>query len=282
MSESTEDLQRKIEALRLQIAQKEEAAKQKQSAALPSAAATEDEEYEDEEFYEEEEVIEEEEEETAVAAAASPPVAVSRAAPTQAAPTIDHPPSSHTSHVDKMDQLKRQHGFERPDWATQADATIDKSILDDAIDHGLKQAGKAGQYQRQVKESTPVIVKGAHVAPKQKVDPRLTWIVVNVNKRKVGKIVMHLYGKDAHTIVDNFIELKGFDLERKDGVLAVVGVNPPFVITSGSQSGLDAKAGVYGVIQEGHDIFQQVMAADANAALSIKQAHIYPVKIGKA
>ena len=280
MSESAEELQRKIEALKLQIAQQDAAAKQ------PSH----DQEADDEEYdeYSEEEVIEDEDvPEPSPPVASTVTAAAERAAPPSpklsSAPTIDHHASaSHTSHVDKMEQLKRQHGFERPDWATQADATADKAILDDAIDHGLKQAGQAGQYQRQVKESTPVIVKGAHVAPKQKVEPRLTWIVVNVNKRKLGKIVMYLYGKDVHTIVDNFVELKGFDLERRDGGLAVVGIDPPFIVTSGGHAGLDTKAGVYGVIQEGHDIFQQVMAADANAALSIKQAHIYPVKVGKA
>ena len=292
MSESAEELQRKIEALKLQIAQKEAAAATTQTPHTHDQEAAVDDDNEEYDEYSEEEVIEDDEDvPQSLPPVASPLPAVAETAtrspsssskPSVPTPAIDQRPSSHTSHVDKMEQLKRQHGFERPDWATQADASADKAILDDAIDHGLKQAGKAGQYQRQVKESTPVIVKGAHVAPKQKVEPRLTWIVVNVNKRKVGKIVMHLYGKDVHTIVDNFVELKGFELERKDGGLAVVGINPTFMVTSGGQAGLDGKAGVYGVIQEGHDIFQQVMAADANAALAIKQAHIYPVKVGKA
>ncbi|GKY97715.1 hypothetical protein MPSEU_000729700 [Mayamaea pseudoterrestris] len=283
MADSTEDLQRKIEALKLQIAQ-QEAARHSASSSAAVAAVADDEIYdeEEEESYEEEEVIEEDDFESPKQTVASPVPAPSPAPPAPTRVTDHHPSSSHTSHVDKMDQLKKQHGFERPDWATQADAAVDKTILDDAIDHGLKQAGKAGQYQRQVKESTPVIVKGAHVAPKGKVEPRLTWIVVNVNKRKIGKIVMHLYGMDVHTIVDNFTELKGFDLERTDGGLAVVGINPTFVVTAGGNAGLDGKAGVHGVIQEGHDIFQQVMSADSKAVLSIKQAHIYPVKVGKA
>lgn len=284
MTESTEDLLRKIEQLKLQIAQKEAEALHQQSAPLkPDNAA---EEYDEEEYYEEEFIEDEDEHEQArvqqVGTPSPLPTEPSSKPVSTPTRTVDpHPSVTHKSHVEKMEQLKRQHGFERPDWATQADTVADKAILDESIDHGLKQAGKAGQYQRQVKEAVPVIVKGAHVAPKQKVEPRLTWIVVNVNKRKVGKIVMHLYGKDVHTIVDNFVELKGFELERRDGGLAVVGINPPFLVTPGGKAGLDGKDGVFGVIQEGQDIFQQVLAADANAVLSIKQAHIYPVKVGK-
>jgi cyclophilin family peptidyl-prolyl cis-trans isomerase len=133
-----------------------------------------------------------------------------------------------------------------------------------------------------VKPKELEIVKGTFVKPQvTKLEPRLTWIVINVNRRKVGKVVMHLHGKDVSRIVDNFLDLKGCELQRDSGNLMVTGMEPQLIITPGGHAGLDQKSGVYGVIQEGRDVFQTVMQSDAGAALSVKQAHIYPVKKGR-
>jgi hypothetical protein len=279
MSESADELSRKMEALKLQIAAQQQPSFVSNKHQGDESHEDDDVEEVEEEYYEEEEIIEDDEPTTSQPAVIRPTVPVSDQNNHH---NHQQPTASHTSHVDKMDLLKKQHGFERPDWATQADASYEKPILDDAIDHGLKKAGASGQYQRQVKDATPMIVKGSHVAAKEKVEPRLAWIVVNVDKRKVGKIVMHLHGMGVNAIVENFVELKGYVLERTREGLSVAGINPSFVIMAGGHGGLDDRAGVYGVVQEGTDVFQQVMASDASAALSIKQAHIYPVKLGKA
>jgi hypothetical protein len=145
----------------------------------------------------------------------------------------------------------------------------------------LKQA-QTGGYQRQVTEKEIDLVRGTFVPDTPRAaEPRLAWIVVNLGKRKVGKIVMHLYGRDVHRLVDQFLELKGHELARADSqTLAVVGMDPTLrVLATRATSGLDSKAGVFGIIQEGRDVFESVMGA--GDVLSVKQAHIYPVIKGK-
>jgi hypothetical protein len=86
-----------------------------------------------------------------------------------------------------------------------------------------------------------------------------------------------LYGQAVPQIVDVFEDLKGSECHRHNGEL-VVANQPVLYVVAGGPSGLDSKANVHGVIQEGADIFQQVMNAPENASVTIKQAHIYPVK----
>jgi len=195
------------------------------------------------------------------------------------------PQEHHDAYRKQMDDLKSKFAFERPRWAAPTEVVNKEGAIDaDPLNNPNLKKPQMDGYVRQVKEKDLEIIKGTFVKPETTVnlEPRLTWIVVNVNKRKVGKIVMHLYGRDVSGIVDHFVELKGNAIERQNGMLAVVGQQPTLFITSGGNGrALDGKSGVYGVIQEGHDIFQTVMTADADAVLAVKQAHIYPVKKGK-
>jgi len=308
-AQSAEELQRQIEALQAQI----------QSMNPAKQAQQEEEEYEEytEEYEEEiieEETIEESVEEEVVEEAPSVPSGFSSkplfrrnkqpaaSTPSSSTPTKSAPPASTTrntqprqevppeslvSNRKQMDSLKQKYSFERPGWAAPVEVTNSEKEIDaDSINNPFLKKAQGGGYQRQVKEKNDLaIVKGTFVKSKTheqpKVQPRLAWIVVNVNKRKVGKIVMHLHGKDVKDLVDSFVELKGYALTRENGLLMTVDKTPCLAVTSAGPKGLDDKAGVFGVIQEGQDIFQQAMAADANATLSIKQAHIYPVKQGK-
>jgi hypothetical protein len=189
----------------------------------------------------------------------------------------------HDAYRKQMDDLKQKFSFDRPGWAApvevvQKDAEIDSESIQNP---NLKQA-QMGGYQRQVKEKDIDLVRGTFVKDTPRaVEPRLAWIVVNLGKRKAGKIVMHLYGRDVHRLVDQFLDLKGHEITRDNSqTLTVVGMDPPLhVLSTRATSGLDGKAGVFGIIQEGHEIFQTVM--EASDALSVKQAHIFPVVRGK-
>ena len=298
---SAEELQRQIEAIQQQIAAQAGAAHQ-----APSAQPEEEEEYEE---YEEEEVEEyedheesapartvssesqtpswklkqqEREAEKAAAKAREEEERKERSMAAAAANASQKPPG-HDEYAQHMEQLKKQHEWEKPIWAAPTDdIPPDQSIISDPINNPFLKPAQHGGYQRQVKEKDLEIIKGTFVSPEKtkKLEPRLTWIVVNINKRKVGKIVMHLYGKDVNGIVDQFLELKGLEIERQNGMLVVPGINPTMHVTSAGTAGLDSKSGVFGVIQEGRNIFDAIMNAPPDAILSIKQAHIYPVKKG--
>jgi hypothetical protein len=201
------------------------------------------------------------------------------ASPTSAAAAAAH----HNAYRKQMDDLKQKFAFERPGWAAPAEVVQrDGEIDSESIQNpNLKQA-QMGGYQRQVKEKDIDLVKGTFVKDTPRaVEPRLAWIVVNVGKRKAGKIVMHLYGRDVHRLVDQFLDLKGHEITRDNAqTLTVAGIDPMLhVLSTRATSGLDGKAGVFGIIQEGQEVFQAVM--EANEPLSVKQAHIFPVVKGK-
>jgi len=272
---------RQIEALKLQLQQAEGGVQTQQSSG-PSHQ-------EEEEYSEYEEIVEEVdvEEEVEPPKEAQPSPSKAPASAAASAPrTSDNngvAPAGHVAYKKEMESLKQKYAFEKPGWAAPAEVIEKDDAIDcDSINNPLLKKAQHGGYVRQVHEKDIALVKGTHVKPTAaKIEPRLTWIVINVNKRKVGKIVMHLYGKDVHRLVDQFLELKGHEVERRNGMLAIVGQEPTLFVTGGGTGGLDGKSGVYGVIQEGRDIFDTVLAADANAAISVKQAHIYPVKKGR-
>ena len=292
--ESAEEIQRKIEEIKRQIAQMDV----QQGGLETSVQNTES--LNDSEFEEIiDEYVEEESEQGESGVGTSleeirVPRSPSTAAP--ASPTsspwrnrryVAQSPDGghHDAYRKQMDDLKQKFSFERPGWAAPPEVVQKEEDIDrDSINNPLLKKAQMGGYVRQVKEKDIDLVKGTFVKDtQQKLEPRLAWIVVNVGKRKAGKIVMHLYGRDVHRLVDQFLELKGHQLQRPDsGTLAVVGMDPALhVLATRATQGLDSRSGVFGVIQEGLDVFQAVMAADAHSELSVKQSHIFPVVKGK-
>jgi len=162
----------------------------------------------------------------------------------------------------------------------------DRAVLSDSIDHSLKKQQEHEGYRRQVKAQDLEIQKGTFVKKQEKKpDPRLTWIVGRIGDRGVpGKIVMHLRGQDVAGLVDDFVNLKNKDIMigGPNGASLTVDCEPYFHIYMGRPDGLDNEPGVFGVVQEGHAIVQKMVeAGNAGSELTIKQAHIFPVKKSK-
>lgn len=58
--------------------------------------------------------------------------------------------------------------------------------------------------------------------------------------------------------------------------------NPKFYITTNSSiKGLENKKDTYGVVQEGKEIIATIKKADEHASITVRQAHVYPVKKNK-
>jgi len=177
---------------------------------------------------------------------------------------------------------KQRHAWEKPDWALPSDVLSNTpAIQSESIQNGLKQA-KPG-YERKVHEADLELINGKFVQhTEKKPDPRLVWIVVNMDGCKVGKIVMHLFGNFL-PIVDIFVELKGLELKRNgnDGFV-VDDIEPEFYVHAGKPGTFSGPASAcFGVIHEGFDIFQKLKVAAPDAVFTIKQSHIYPVKKAK-
>ena len=177
----------------------------------------------------------------------------------------------------------KKYGFAKPDWAAQSSASSpeESGILTSPITNSLlRQAGTG--YQRKIKPTQSIdFVQGQHLGTKLKntPEPRLAWVVLNVNDKKIGKIVVHLHGRSVKDIVDNFLDLKGASIERRPSrPLRVLDRSPKFFITTNKPEKLENKPDVYGVVQEGHDVLQEVREAPEDASIVIRQAHIYPVK----
>jgi hypothetical protein len=183
---------------------------------------------------------------------------------------------------DPTSELKKKHAWEKPDWAIPDASVPDEAIIKDSVPNKLKEAQHSG-YVRQVHEKDLELINGTFVKPTLKVpEPRLVWIVININGTKAGKVVMHLHGNYA-PLVDRFLEMKGLELKRcGNNMLVVDDIEPPMYInTAKTMSNKQAASlGVVamGMVQEGHDIVEQVYAADDDAVFTIKQSHIYPVK----
>ncbi|KAL7574797.1 hypothetical protein ACA910_010642 [Epithemia clementina (nom. ined.)] len=175
--------------------------------------------------------------------------------------------------------------WERPGWAHAMNKHDNRAVDSDPIANPLLQHAENSGYRRQVFAKDLELEKGTLMKHQARApDPRLTWIVVRINGTGVpGKIVMHLHGKDVHNLVDHFVALKdtSFSLGGPNRASLTVHCEPPLYITTTGPQGLDAKSGVFGVVQEGHEIIDKVLGAGEGAEFSIKQAHIFPVKKSK-
>jgi hypothetical protein len=195
-------------------------------------------------------------------------------------------PAPVASPVVQSPSLKDKHRWAKPGWALpEEQIQQEQGIITDSIQNGLKKPN-AGGYERKVfaKQLAPPIAEGKFVRnlSAKKPDPRMVWIVINVNGVKRGKIVMHLYG-NAEGIVDKFLELKGLEMERENGMLVCKELTPHFYVSGGKAAQLPKNnpQAVYGVVLEGQDVLKQVQNASADAVISIKQSHIFPVKRAK-
>ena len=185
---------------------------------------------------------------------------------------------------------QKKHGWSKPGWALPDETLAQESgIVTDSLQTGLK-APNTGGYERKVfaKELAPPPVKGKFVknVAAKKPDPRMVWVVININGTKRGKIVMHLYG-NVEAIVDKFFELKGLELKR-DGNNQVFcdEMEPHFYLFGGNAAQVQSNVAknsnaVYGVVLEGHDVLQLAQNSSADSVLSIRQSHIFPVKRAK-
>lgn len=176
--------------------------------------------------------------------------------------------------------------WERPGWAHAMDKQDNRAVDSDPIANPLLQhASDNGGYRRQVFAKDIELYKGTLVKHQAKApDPRLTWIVLRINGTAVpGKIVMHLHGKDVHNLVDHFQGLKdtSVSIGGPNGASMTVQSEPPLYIKKAGAQGLDLQSGVYGVLQEGHEIVDKAVNAGEGAQILIKQAHIFPVKKSK-
>jgi hypothetical protein len=224
-----------------------------------------------------------------------PPKTPPRQPAASAAPVVRSPPEIRSSNsstpvvvpppapvVGASELTKRNHQWSKPDWALPSAALPDDDIQKESINNPLlKSPTKTNAYERKVRPKELELMPGTFVAPTHTPlppDPRLVWIVVNVDGCKLGKIVMHLAGTNIDPIVDVFGDLKGLELQRSNQSrqLVVPDIDPVFTIVAGNSG-----PGCFGIIQEGRDIFDQCLAAPTAAILTIKQSHIYPVKKAK-
>ena len=203
----------------------------------------------------------------------------------------NHVTPSHTHLNDQMRNLKQKHQWEKPAWASQSadnDVPVDTTPIANPL---LKHHNQSpGSYTRQVVPKDRLArSEGTFVAPRKDAPPpRLCWIVVDLNQKKLGKLVMHLYGQGTDQVVDRFDELKGLGIEccgknRPVVIEGLKGLQVKFHITSNQTTkGLESKPDIYGVVQEGKEVLGAVKAADEHAVVTIRQAHIYPVKKARA
>jgi hypothetical protein len=224
------------------------------------------------------------------------------AAPTPSATAAPAAPSA-TPKVEETSEVckgqtyaaKQKHQWEKPAWALPSEAIEqDADILTAPIQNGMLKHNDGNGYSRRVFAKDIHKVNGQFIAPTGPAapPPRLAWIIVTLSNSnsmyldgdKVGKIVMNLEGDDVDRLVGQFLDLKGSTMVRtKEGNLAVEGVDPQLVLTTKkvTKKGRGKTNNVIGEVQEGQDVFETVMKAGADSIVTIKQAHIYPVKKAK-
>ena len=216
--------------------------------------------------------------------------AVKQQQPQQSPPIheVQFQSANHEAVKGMSEQTKQKHSWEKPAWALPSEAIPDDSILKDSIQNPLLKAPASNGYERKVHEANLALIPGKFVQPTKAkvVEPRMVWIVVNIDGSKVGKIVMHLYGNFI-PLTDIFTELKGLELFRcgnTNDTLVVTDIDPNFYVhvgTAASFAKLYSKPAndcCYGIVLEGQDIMQQVFCAPSDAVLTVKQSHIFPVK----
>ena len=269
MTDSVEALQAQIAALQAQLAEAEKAeAKAKAPAPAPARFQSQASPVP---------AVEDQEESTPAPSSEQQPASQNQPAPPVA---VDEPDNT----IIKVG-VKGKADWNRPKWASQMEIEDDRAVNSDSIKTNLRQ--QTDGYQRKVKAEALVIQKGTFVKPQgeKKPPPRLTWVVGRINGKGVpGKVVMHLYGKDVDKLVDQFEELKNkvVTVGGPQKAALTVDSDPPFHITLKGAANLNSQAGVFGVVQEGHGIVNKLTDAGSDGAeLSIKQAHIYPVKKSK-
>lgn len=200
----------------------------------------------------------------------------------------NHKTPDHSHLNDTMRSLKQKHKWEKPAWASQSNEVEEEAGIDsNPIQNPMLKKNQHSGYTRQVFAKDNLSrSNGTFVAPTTKPPPpRLCWVVVEINKRKVGKIVMHLYGQGTNRVVDQFESLKGTNIERqgKNKPMTIEGFEeedfPKFFISiNASIKGLEKERDIYGIVQEGKEVVGAIKSAEEHAVISIKQAHIYPVK----
>ena len=184
------------------------------------------------------------------------------------------------------EQAKQKHSWEKPNWALPSEAIPEDSILKESIQNPMLKAPAPSGYERKVHESNLALIPGKFVQPSNAkvVEPRMVWIVVNIDGSKVGKIVMHLYGNFI-PLTDIFTELKGLELLRYDNdTLVITDIDPNFYVHTGNTASFAKKYSkqandcCYGIVLEGKEILEQIIHASSDAVLTVKQSHIFPVK----
>eukprot|EP00523_Entomoneis_sp_CCMP467_P010420 CAMPEP_0168725922 /NCGR_PEP_ID=MMETSP0724-20121128/4405_1 /TAXON_ID=265536 /ORGANISM="Amphiprora sp., Strain CCMP467" /LENGTH=413 /DNA_ID=CAMNT_0008772725 /DNA_START=13 /DNA_END=1254 /DNA_ORIENTATION=+ len=222
-------------------------------------------------------------------------------APTPETFTPPSPTKNHNSNITAaapvVKNTKPSADWNRPGWASAMELDDNRAVNTDSINNDKLQKPQNQGYQRKVKAANLDIQKGTFVKKNQK-DPnakpnaRLCWIVGRIDDRGVpGKIVMHLYGKDVDALVTDFegrLKNQSMTLATTTtsvaGAVLTVDVDPLLlhVFWGKIPKDLDAQPNVYGVVQEGHEIVQTLIeAGEAGQPLTIKQAHIFPVKKSK-
>lgn len=199
----------------------------------------------------------------------------------------NHVTPSHKHLVDKQDALKQKHKWAKPAWATrlssdEAPAGVDRNPIQNPL---LKKADGSGYTRKVFSKEKLSRSDGKFVAPRSKVPPRLAWIVVDINSKKAGKIVLHLYGLGTDAVVNRFSSLPGMSILRSGNnkPISIEDMDDPkfYITTNSTTRNLDQKKDVYGIVQEGKEIIGAIKAADEHAGIRIRQAHVYPVKKAK-
>lgn len=179
----------------------------------------------------------------------------------------------------------KKFAWQKPAWARPDvhDDNDESGVITESLQNSRLRQAQGSGYVRQVQPKDLDFFRGNFVPAQAGIpDPRLAWIVIDMNGKKIGKIVMHLYGQAVDDIVKKFVDLKGAPLQvEPKKALLVLEREPKLYITANSPNGLHKKKDVYGVVQEGNEVVEQIRKAGDDAQIIVRQAHVYPVKKAK-